>query len=64
MEGNPSIALEDMEGVVQRVVATVPNLEAVLRVEQVVGCKDVPKVVFQVVGLSAPMEELKQNNQH
>ena len=59
MGGNPSIALED-KGVVQKVVATVPNLEAGLQVERAAGCKVVPMVAFQEVELFAPMVELKQ----
>ena len=59
MGGNPSTGLEGMEGVVQREAAMVPNLGAVLQVEQVAGCKAVPMVAFQEVGLSAPKEELK-----
>jgi len=51
---NPSIALGDM-GVAQKVVAMLPNLEVVLRVEWVAGCKGVPMEAFQGVELSVPM---------
>ena len=61
MGGNPSIALED-KGVVKRVVATAPNLEAGLQVEWMAGCKVVPMVAFWEVELFAPIMELKQNS--
>ena len=40
----------------------VPNLEAGLQVEQVAGYKAIPMAASQEVGLSAPMEELKQRH--
>ena len=58
MGENPSIALEDM-GVVQKVVATVPNLEVELQVEQEADCKAVPMGVFREVEPFAPKVELK-----
>ena len=58
--GNSSIALEGMEAVVERVVATVPNLETVLRWNGWLIIR-IPQgdVVFQEVELSAIMKELK-----
>ena len=60
MGGNPSIALEGTEGVVQRVVATVPNLETVLRWNGWLVIR-IPQgdVVFQEVELSTIVKELK-----
>lgn len=63
MGGNPSIALEDM-GVVQKVVATVPSLEAELQVVQVADCKGVPMEALQEVEPFAPKVELKHKQQH
>ena len=58
MGGNPSIVLEDMD-VVQKVVATAPNLEVELQVEQAADCKAVPMVALREVELFAPKVELK-----
>ena len=63
MGGNPSIALEDM-GVVQKAVATAPNLEAELQVEQAAGYMAVPMAALREVELFAPKVELKHKQHH